>query len=247
MITTVKSTIETRKDLTKLIDELGLKVGVEIGVNEGAFSEHLLKNSKLDKLYSIDSWTDDTQRTMSVFKKWAIRNGEIEKAEQKAREVLSAYGDRSQVIKGVSFEAVDDFKDNSVDFVFFDGCHRFSGFSLDLVKWWPKVRSGGVLSGHDYWRCYRYEVMDAANAFLVEHRLFLHLTREDKNHKGKDFCPPSFWTVKEDMTKTEYFDGLPAVKSQLLSDKKRLKEKGVDIVLPYQYFEAFQEDTDDNQ
>ena len=49
---TVKTEVAARTDLPKLIDELGLKVGVELGVCEGKFSDYLLEHSGLEKLYS---------------------------------------------------------------------------------------------------------------------------------------------------------------------------------------------------
>lgn len=232
----VKTEVQSRNDLTKLIDELGLKVGVELGVCEGTFSDYLLKNSKLDKLYSIDAWNMDTSQTMAApFKIWTVKKGEVEANEAKAREVLAQHGDRSVVIKGNSFEAAGQLADGSVDFIFFDAGHRFSGFALDMINWWPKVRMGGVLAGHDYWRRYRYEVMDVANAFLWEHRLLMHLTWADKNHLGKGYAPPSFWTIKEEMSKKEFFEAIPGALKQLQEAKARLAEKGIKVVLPYQY------------
>ena len=238
MTTILRTELKTRKDLTKLIDELELKKGVEIGVNEGAFSEWLLANSKLEILHSIDAWSTDTSKTLSAFKKWATRHGEVEKAEVKAMEVLSKFGDRSNVIKSVSWEAASAFPDNSLDFVYFDGCHRFTGFCLDLFAWYPKVRMGGLIAGDDYWRVYRYEVMEVINSFLVEHRLLLHLTTEDKSSRGTDFYAPSWWSVKDELSKGEFFKQVPAVLEQLKKDKVRLLEKGVPVVLPYQYYDA---------
>ena len=238
MATNPRTELKTRKDLTKLIDELGLKKGVEIGVNEGAFSEWLLANSKLDVLHSIDAWTTDTSRTMSAFKKWATQHGEVEKAEAKARETLSKFGARSNVVKSISWDAASAFGDGSLDFVYFDGCHRFTGFCLDMFAWYPKVRMGGVIAGDDYWRVYRYEVMEVVNSFLFEHKLVLHLTTEDLNRKGDPYCAPSWWAVKEELTKKELFDAIPVALGRLKKDKVRLAEKGVGVVLPYQYFDV---------
>lgn len=36
-----------------------------------------------------------------------------------------------------------------VEAVFVDGDHSYEGCRRDLVEWWPKVRSGGILCGHD--------------------------------------------------------------------------------------------------
>lgn len=47
-------------------------------------------------------------------------------------------------------EAAEEHADGSVDFVFVDGSHDFEGAFADVAAWWPKVRPGGVLAGHDY-------------------------------------------------------------------------------------------------
>ena len=48
-----------------------------------------------------------------------------------------------------SVEAVTQFKDSSVDLVFIDGNHAEAG--LDVDCWLPKVKTHGLLCGHD-WR-----------------------------------------------------------------------------------------------
>jgi hypothetical protein len=41
----------------------------------------------------------------------------------------------------------------SLDFAFIDGNHRYEHVRADLHAWWPKIRAGGLLSGHDYGVC----------------------------------------------------------------------------------------------
>ena len=47
-------------------------------------------------------------------------------------------------------EALADFEDNSLDFVYIDANHDFVNFTQDLHEWYKKVRVGGIISGHDY-------------------------------------------------------------------------------------------------
>lgn len=49
-----------------------------------------------------------------------------------------------------SVEASDLFDNASLDFVFVDGAHDYDSVSLDLWKWWPKVKRGGWMAGHDF-------------------------------------------------------------------------------------------------
>jgi len=42
------------------------------------------------------------------------------------------------------------FNDQSVDFCFLDGDHTYEAVSEDVRNWFPKIRPGGILAGHDY-------------------------------------------------------------------------------------------------
>ena len=49
-------------------------------------------------------------------------------------------------------EAVKSIADSTQDFVYIDGNHDFLNVTQDMHYWLKKVRSGGILSGHDYVR-----------------------------------------------------------------------------------------------
>lgn len=49
-----------------------------------------------------------------------------------------------------SAEVAKEFADETLDFCFIDGDHTPEGVHKDLIAWWPKVKQGGVLGGHDY-------------------------------------------------------------------------------------------------
>lgn len=53
-------------------------------------------------------------------------------------------------IRMPSVEAAEPYEDNSLDFVWIDADHSFEGSMLDLETWYPKVKRGGILAGHDY-------------------------------------------------------------------------------------------------
>ena len=42
------------------------------------------------------------------------------------------------------------FEDESLDFVFIDASHEYEDVKQDISIWLPKVKHGGILSGHDY-------------------------------------------------------------------------------------------------
>jgi predicted O-methyltransferase YrrM len=49
-----------------------------------------------------------------------------------------------------SIDAAQQFEDGFFDFVFIDGSHEYEDIRDDINAWYPKVKSGGLLAGHDY-------------------------------------------------------------------------------------------------
>jgi hypothetical protein len=62
---------------------------------------------------------------------------------------LSAYKDKITFIRKTSSDASLDILDNSVDVVYIDGNHAYSYVLDDMHKYWPKIRSGGLMIGDD--------------------------------------------------------------------------------------------------
>jgi hypothetical protein len=54
------------------------------------------------------------------------------------------------VHRKLSEEAVGAFPNDSLDFVYIDANHEFNAVLQDIRGWFPKVRPGGVLAGHDF-------------------------------------------------------------------------------------------------
>ena len=65
-----------------------------------------------------------------------------------------------------------DVPDGSLDFVYIDANHEQTFVTQDLRAWHPKVRAGGIMSGHDYivkpGRPY-IQVKPAVNAYAAAH------------------------------------------------------------------------------
>lgn len=58
------------------------------------------------------------------------------------------------------------FVDGSVDFCFIDASHLEENVVKDIDAWWPKIKEGGVMAGHDYtWG----SVKNATGAFIQVH------------------------------------------------------------------------------
>lgn len=56
------------------------------------------------------------------------------------------------VIRDYSYNVRDSFKDGQCDLVYIDGGHTYPEVRRDIADWLPKVKKGGFIAGHDYWR-----------------------------------------------------------------------------------------------
>jgi hypothetical protein len=127
--------------IPNLLNSLDLKIGVEIGVFKGKFSKIIL-NKWNGKLYLIDSWkllNKDEYNDISNNSNYSdtIKN-------------IKGFENRSFMIRGLSEEIVDMFSDNSLDFIYIDANHKYESIKNDMNLWWPKLKIGGLFSGHDY-------------------------------------------------------------------------------------------------
>lgn len=55
-----------------------------------------------------------------------------------------------KLIKSKSDEAKNQIDDNSIDLLFIDGNHSYKQIKKDIENYWPKIKSNGILLGHDY-------------------------------------------------------------------------------------------------
>jgi hypothetical protein len=117
--------------------------GVEVGTFEGYNAANVIKYCNVDKLYCIDPYQpyEDVVECLGSFspKAWdAIY-----------LKVKERIGDRAEIIRKPSLVAVNSFNDNSLDFVYLDGDHSRENVSKEILAWFPKVKVGGLLGGHD--------------------------------------------------------------------------------------------------
>ena len=130
----------SRNDLPELFIEMGFKVGAEVGVKTGEFSEIICQADL--KLYGIDPYLkyDDYIEPET--------QSSLNQAMEGATARLKGYD--FIAIKKTSMDAVSNFADESLDFVYIDGNHSFKFVTEDIFEWSKKVKKGGVIAGHDF-------------------------------------------------------------------------------------------------
>lgn len=119
-------------------------VGVEIGCADGATSEWLLKSLPNLHWTGVDPYQDYVDWNSNYL------TGTQNTYEGLDRRIMKAYPDRTTFYRITSDEAVNMFEDNSLDFVFIDGLHTYEQVTKDCINFFPKVKSGGLFSGHDF-------------------------------------------------------------------------------------------------
>jgi hypothetical protein len=114
----------------------------EVGVWQGASICYLASRFRaLQKptiLHAVDLWPDEYEgvrcESYKAFNNNVLRFG---------------FGDIIKRLRSDSAAAAKLFFDKSLFAVFIDGDHSYDGAKRDILAWLPKVRSGGIIGGHD--------------------------------------------------------------------------------------------------
>lgn len=136
-----KISIMTRNDLIKLINSENPKI-LEVGVEYGGFTDTYFKENY--EIHLVDMWT--TEGNDYYF---SNRAGQVEEGYKK---VLSKYSDKPNVkiIKMKSSEACSLYSDEYFDWIYIDADHSYNSVLEDIKNWFPKLKKGGLISGHDF-------------------------------------------------------------------------------------------------
>lgn len=80
------------------------------------------------------------------------KEAEQKDIEQVFRKNLDTYGIGSQVrlIRATSLEAAKQIHNESVDLIFIDANHGYQEVKADILAWFPKIKQGGIMGGHDF-------------------------------------------------------------------------------------------------
>lgn len=128
----------------RVLRERNLRTGAEIGVAFGGHSESILEETSVETLYGVDPYT-----RRADYEDIKYAQSDFDEIHDFAIERLSVFGPRFQMIRALSEDAVELVPDG-LDFVYVDADHSCPAVWADLCHWYPKIRPGGVIGGHDY-------------------------------------------------------------------------------------------------
>jgi len=129
-------------------------IGAEIGVAAGLNAKSILSNLDIKKLSLIDTFScndwhySHTKRNLSAFKNKVI------------------------LIKKLSHDAYKDINEK-LDFIYIDGDHTYEAVKQDIENYFPLIKKGGVMGGHDFW-AHDLGVVKAVLEFTKKHNLKLN-------------------------------------------------------------------------
>jgi hypothetical protein len=152
-------------------------VCAEVGVWKGKFSKRIIRNTSPNKLHLIDPWSFQPDFPMRKF------GGKHARTQEDMDRIFEGVQRRFRRIPAVSIhrrcseEALGEFRDGYLDWIYLDGNHAFEFITKDLELSFSKVRSGGFISGDDYtWgRKTGFPVEKAVRKFVEEKNLRDHI------------------------------------------------------------------------
>jgi len=128
-----------------------VEIGSWFGKSTVFLASRIRDSRKPIRLDCVDTWAGGTN---------CAANGEVSKivaaAGGNVYERFRANMEKNGLLTLVnpvvsdSAEAAARYADGALDFVFVDADHSREAVLRDLRAWWPKIRPGGVLAGHDF-------------------------------------------------------------------------------------------------
>lgn len=159
-------------------------VTCEVGVAEGFFSRDICEQWKPSEHYLVDNWGHIPGVTGDGSSPQEWHNDNF----NKAQELLLPYPCCNWIV-GISWVRSDKIYDNSLDIVYLDAAHYYEAVKKDLEAYYPKVKPGGVIAGHDYLNM-AYGVNQAVQEFAAKIGVEIHTIHE--NHPDN----ASFYFIK---------------------------------------------------
>jgi len=152
----------------------------EIGVFFGTNARRMFKTLDVEKMFLIDPYEKyqeyANEKKVSTFLPTSFKP---------ALKVLNRYAERVVPLQMSSEDAVD-FVPNDLDMVYIDGNHAYDYVKKDIELYYPKVKIGGIIGGHD---------IDGNSHGVNVQRAVYEFA--DKNNLQVNVRKPDWWIIKK--------------------------------------------------
>jgi hypothetical protein len=131
-------------------------VGIELGVGHGESLCTLAQQCpSIKTLYGVDPFTPylDFHKEVYDGQPYDIKD---DKSADIARRIcehnikFSGMEDKINLITQPAENMLETIKDESIDFIFMDAYSLKEDYYRAMEDWYPKIKKGGIFSGHDY-------------------------------------------------------------------------------------------------
>lgn len=141
---------------------------LEIGTYEARNTVSIFKELNVQRIFCVDPYKYYDDNQLNVV--------QLHKAKALAKERLKLYASKVTWIPTTSSIAAASIKDNSLDFIYIDGDHRYKYVKSDIELYWKKLKKGGIISGHDI---DHPGVMQAVGEFTLKNNIEPYLRYPD--------------------------------------------------------------------
>jgi hypothetical protein len=142
--------INTREDFVNIFTALNYNLGAELGTYQGSFAKHIL-DSWNGKLICIDLF--DRKDNTNLFQEKGFFKLHIQDKSTLIplfNNNIYPHKDRILTVQSNTSSAAKFFPDNHFDFIYIDADHSYESVLSEMINWYPKLKSKGLFSGHDF-------------------------------------------------------------------------------------------------
>ena len=123
-----------------------VELGSWTGRSAAYCAVELINQNKLGPFYCVDTWKGEAAI--------AYDQNIVQDLEKIFKQNLKPVLGHIEMLSMISWEAADQFSDDTVDFCYVDAGHSYEAVTNDLTAWWPKLRPGSMFAGDDYTKGY---------------------------------------------------------------------------------------------
>lgn len=124
-------------------DSKFIEIGSWLGQSAAYMAVEIANSNKNIDFYCVDLWENNEEyKNESV-----IIEDRFYETFLKNTQPVKNY---IKPIKAASLDAALKFEDEYFDFIFIDAAHDYENVKKDLIAWFPKLKKGGLFSGHDF-------------------------------------------------------------------------------------------------
>lgn len=123
-----------------------VEIGTFLGRSLSYLAVEIANSGKKIRLDAVDTWEgspmEPYQQQQDVVKNKTLYENFLKNIEP--------VKDYVNIVRSDSVEASKQYADESLDFIFIDASHHYEFVKADIDAWYPKLKKGGYIGGHDY-------------------------------------------------------------------------------------------------